>query len=50
MNITAYRYNKPDVSNFMNDAYAEAADMPAYPNAGYIKETDNFVVVNLGNK
>ncbi len=49
MNITAYRYNRPSLSNFMNDAYAEAAGMPAYPNAGYIKETDNFVVVNLGN-
>ena len=50
MNITGYRYNKPDVSNFMNEAYAEALTLPSYPNAGYIKETQNFVVVNLGNQ
>ena len=49
MNLRGYDYKKPDLSHYMDEAYALSLDMPAFPNDGYIQETDNFVVVNLGN-
>lgn len=47
MEMLGYDYNKPSVSNYMEDAYAVSNDMPVFPSEGYIKETENFVVVNL---
>lgn len=50
MDVTGYRYNKPEESTYMEEAYAESLNMPSYPDEGYIKETDNYVLVNLGNQ
>ena len=49
MENAGYNFKKPTISNNMKDAINRAKDMPAYPNAGYVKEYKHFVVVNLGN-
>lgn len=49
MDNAGYNFKKPVLSSNMNEAKPEASNMPSYPNAGYIKEFKNFVVVNLGN-
>ena len=49
MDNAGYNFKKPAISNNMKDAINRAADMPVYPESGYIKEYKHFVVVNLGN-
>jgi len=49
MENAGYDFKKPTISNNMKDALSRAADMPTYPNEGYIKEYKHFVIVNLGN-
>jgi hypothetical protein len=49
MDNEGFTYKKPNLSDYMDEAKEETLAMPSYPEEGYIKETENFVVVNLGN-
>jgi hypothetical protein len=49
MECLGYDYNKPEKSTYMKKAKEAAVQLPSYPEEGYIEQTDNFVVVNLGN-
>lgn len=40
-------FNRPDVSDYMQEAYELSDGMPSYPNNGYIFESENCIVVNL---
>lgn len=42
-------FNRPNVSNYMEEAYTSASDMPSYPEEGFIKESDNCIVVKLSD-
>ncbi len=43
-------FNRPNVSDYMGEAYESNSGMPSYPSDGYIKESENCIVVNLGEK
>ena len=50
MRMLGYEYKIPeenDRENTMLKAYSQADGMPMYPDKGYIKETDDFVIVRL---
>jgi hypothetical protein len=50
MRMLGYEYKTPeenDRENTMLKAYSQADGMPMYPDKGYIKETDDFVIVRL---
>lgn len=49
MECLGYEYNKPEKSIYMKKAKETAANLPSYPDEGYIEQTDGCVVVNLGN-
>ena len=49
MECLGYDYNKPEKSTYMKKAKETAANLPSYPDEGYIEQTDGCVVVNLGN-
>ena len=49
MECLGYDYNKPEKSNYMKKAKETAANLPSYPDEGYIEDTGDFVAVNLGN-
>ena len=49
MDILGYHYKKPNTSRYLHVSKNTAIGMPAYPEEGYIEETDNYIVVNLGN-
>lgn len=50
MRMLGYEYKIPeenDRENTMLKAYSQADGIPMYPDKGYIKETDDFVIVRL---
>lgn len=49
MNANGYKFKAPQESIFMNEAYANAASLPSFPNEGYILQTDNYVLVKLSD-
>ena len=49
MECLGYEYNKPEKSIYMKKAKETAANLPSYPDEGYIEQADGYVVVNLGN-
>lgn len=44
-----YDFTRPDVSDYMNEAYILSESMPSYPDNGYISESTDCVVIKLNN-
>lgn len=44
-----FKYNRPDETD-MNEAYEISKEMPVYPTEGSIKETENLIVVKIGEE
>jgi len=49
MDVLGYDYTKPNSSRYLHTAKNTAIGLPAYPEEGYIEQTDKYIVVNLGN-
>lgn len=49
MENAGYSFKKPSTSEFVKEAESEAKSLPSFPDDGYIKEFDNYVLVNLSN-